>query len=253
MAVPAEPPPAAEAEALDDDPDTEEKPRPADEPAAHAPAPAPVAVTLAPEAEPPAPAPVAAAETAAAPWVPSAAELLARLRATAPAPIPEVRLGGDSGVRTFKVSFEGAVRLAELPSGLVSAEAATRAADQLGAARADLLGRAEGCWRFARGGERVAADAAVDGWDPDQVVDLEFQANHVLPVAIEVRGLADPIRFRAPVGVAVPARALVEHLRRWLSLPGDAWVLVESGRALHPYEVLADRGATEATTLVVTR
>jgi hypothetical protein len=221
----------------------------------------PVSARGTPVAPPPrAPAPPAApAPVVEAPRT-SASEVLERLRASAPPrpkladPLAAGATSGGSGPseRRLDLLVDGAVRSASVPVGATLAEAAARIATEAGFPT-DLLGNLSGWWRLEQDGRRWAGSEPVGVLDAERPVNLAFVPNRIQNVTVEVRGLAEPMRFRAPVGTAVPVRSLLEHLRRWLSLPSAAWTLQVEGRTLAPLQILEEVEPGDATTLVVSR
>ncbi len=192
----------------------------------------------------------------------AALALLDRLRKAAPPrpklPDPAMTSAmprpGASAPKEHRLDLlvEGAVRSAAVPPESTLAEAAARIATDAGLPT-DLTGALEGWWRLEQDGRRWPGTEGVGVLDPQRPVNLAFVANQVRTMTIEVRGLADPIRFRAPVGTAVPVRSLLEHLRRFLALPPADWILQVDGKALAPLQILDEIDAGDRTTLVVSR
>ncbi len=214
--------------------------------AVSSPAPAPEPAAPAPEA----PRPVSADAQN------SAVALLERLRATAPARprLLEGAVAGPSGpaVHRLDLLVGGMVRHATVPPDATLAQAAARAAEEAGIPT-DLVGSITGWWRLEQDGKRWPGTDKVSVLDAARPVSLTFVPNRVITATLEIQGVAETIRFQAPVGTAIPVRSLLEHLRRWLGLPAGSWTLSADGKPLAPLQTLDDAGVSGPTTLVVSR
>jgi hypothetical protein len=230
---------------------------PAEVAAPPAPAPAPAIaapITANPVVRPAPAAPAPAAEPPARHRDDPAA-LLARLRADAPVRprlrAEPTRSGGAAGV-SVSLLVEGVVRtVAVAPDGTV-ADLIGQLTLALGPPM-DSLGRLEGAWRVERGGRRLPATTPLSELSLDTPLAVVCTPNEVRMVHVEVLGLADPIRFRAPMGAAVDARAIVQHLERLLGLPSAAWQVSMDGVRLDPRQTLAEAGWSEQPRVVVSR
>jgi hypothetical protein len=198
--------------------------------------------------------PLAAAEPAARHRDDPAA-LLARLRADAPVR-PRLRAepsrsGGAVGV-PVSLLVEGVVRTVDVaPDGIV-ADLMGQLSLLLGPP-VDALGRLEGAWRVERGGRRLPATTPLSELPLDTPLAVVCVPNEVRMVTVEVQGLAEPVRFRAPMGSAVDARGVVQHLERLLGLPSAAWQVSLDGVRLDPRQTLAEVGWSEQPRVVVSR
>jgi hypothetical protein len=187
----------------------------------------------------------------------SAVALLERLRATAP---PRPRLveaaaassASGPAVRRLELLVDGVVRHASVAPDATLGQATARAVEEAGVPT-DLVGTLNGWWRLEQDGKRWPATDPVAVLDAARPVSLTFVPNRIVTATVEVQGVAEPIRFQSPVGTAVPARSLLEHLRRWLGLPAGSWTLSADGKPLAPLQTLDDAGVSGPTTLVVSR
>jgi hypothetical protein len=84
----------------------------------------------------------------------------------------------------------------------------------------------------------VPGDAPVDGLEGP--LSLVWVPNATRVLTFEVRGEGDPVRFQSPVGMAVPAGLLLQHLCAWLDLPDAPWQLRVAERVLGPDRILAE-------------
>lgn len=186
----------------------------------------------------------------------AAVALLERLRATAP-PRPRLPDGtataaAGPAVRRLELIVDGVVRHASVAPDATFAQASVRVAEEAGLPT-DLVGNLTGWWRLEQDGKRWSGSEPVSALDAARPVSLAFVANRIVLATVEIQGVAEPIRFQAPVGTAVPSRSLLEHLRRWLALPAGSWTLSADGVPLAPLQTLDDAGVTGPTSLVVSR
>ena len=149
---------------------------------------------------------------------------------------------GKSGVATFNFQRGQGGRMVRirLPLDSTTAEAMAYLLGNVLPVRTDLAGRITGWYRLEDEGRRVPASWKLEKLDPQKTYHLQFVQNEVRHADIEVQGAAAPARFVAPVGIAVPAVTLVDHLAAWLELPPGDWGLEMDGRPLAAYEILAD-------------
>ncbi len=106
--------------------------------------------------------------------------------------------------------------------------------------RTDLTGRISGWYRLSLGAVPIEAAQRMADLDDKQTYTLRYVPNTIAHADIAVVGGAAPVRFVAPVGLAVPAVSLVDHLTAWLELPAGEWELHVGERRLSSYSILAD-------------
>jgi hypothetical protein len=107
----------------------------------------------------------------------------------------------------------------------------------------DLSGRVTGWYCIEQGGERIKGGTLSAILDRGSPADLVFIPNESRVLTFEIEGLDAPIRFRAPVGTAVPAASIVGHLVSWLDLPAGAWRLHADGHAVEASQILGEAAA----------
>lgn len=177
--------------------------------------------------------------------------LLEKLREETGKPQPGLRSSGG-GDQTFRVSVRGrAARKARLRSRDSLPECAARLVQALAVAPTDLTGQLTGWFRI----EQVGAEQArrVAELNPEEVVNLEYVPNRMLRVTLEIEARGAPIRFRTPIGSAVPVAFVVAHLVEWMELHGENWSLYVGGHALQPWQILDDLGVEDGDTLNLRR
>ncbi len=164
-----------------------------------------------------------------------------------PDPIPSG--AGRAGSATFQIlrGPGGRASRMKLPLGATAAEAVAWLLGNLVPVRLDPAGRLTGWYRLARPGEPpLPAERPMSEVDPAGQLELRFVPNEVIRAEIRVAASDPPARFLAPVGVAVPAASLADHLAAWLGLPPGRYRLLVDGRPLQPHGILADLpGAAE--------
>ncbi len=154
----------------------------------------------------------------------------------------------------FSVAVDGRSHRTKLKRGAPLAESAWRLAEALcGGPPTDLQGNLVGWYRIRQDGKTWPGDQTTQVLTPEGEIQLTLETAATVLVDFEVLGVEQPTRFRAPVGTAAPARALVAHLKRWLSLPAGTWTLEVGGRALHPLQTLGELEAKESIKIVVTQ
>ena len=109
-----------------------------------------------------------------------------------------------------------------------------------------------GAYVLEQGGRRLPGDTPTQQLDPKAPAALVPAANRLVRLTIEVQE-DPPVRFQAMVGTAVPAHALVAHLRQWLRLPEGSWSLQVGDKTVLPLQLLEDFSPSEATRIVVRR
>lgn len=125
----------------------------------------------------------------------------------------------------------------------LSASAAEAVAWLLGSVlpvRADLQGNISGWYRIERDGQIFPASRRLGELDAQQTYMLRFVPNQTVHADIDASAAGSPVRFVAPVGVAVPAVTLVDHLAAWLGLPAGDWMLEANGQLLGAYGIVHD-------------
>ncbi|MCO4744019.1 MAG: hypothetical protein KC912_04475 [Proteobacteria bacterium] len=193
----------------------------------------------APEPTPEAPAPAPAAPAVAAKPAPAAAP-----------PVVSATAGEDAPGEAITVRVGGA-ELSLAIAGRTVADVAARWTTAVGIPT-DLSGRVTGWYCIEQGGERLKGSTLAAILDTGKPADLVFIQNESRVLTFEVEGLDAPIRFRAPVGMAVPAASIVGHLVSWLDLPAGSWALHAGDQAIEAAQVLGE-AAADADVITVRR
>jgi hypothetical protein len=68
-----------------------------------------------------------------------------------------------------------------------------------------------------------------------------------------VEGIDPPGRFQAPVGTAVPARSIVQHVVETMGLPDGEWGLFVADAQVEPLQILEDFEPAPGFRVVVKR
>jgi len=152
----------------------------------------------------------------------------------------------------LRVMIDGlAPRREWLDGEMKIADCVSRLVQQHGTVPVDLTGRISAWYRAVQGGKKRLGSESVKDLDPGEVLVLARVRNRTVVATIEVQGLEDPIRFRAPVGTAIPVSWLVSHLREWLSLPDLSWTLSAKEEALLPLQILDELDPRDGLALVL--
>lgn len=203
---------------------------------------APVVVTGPPPGLGPAgtPAALRPALPAAAASVPGASSFAgASLQDRAPDSLLTGRKSNSESYTFVREAGGKAVRI-RLPVKSTVAEAASFLVGYVVPVRTDLSGRLTSWYRLEQDGKALAPGAALESVDASRPLVVRSIPNQIVFADIEVVGGPAPIRFVTPIGTAVPAASLVDHLAAWLALPEGRWRLVRDGRSLDGHALLAD-------------
>ena len=146
---------------------------------------------------------------------------------------------GSATFTTLRGSGGRPLRM-RLPTQATAAEAIGWLLGNVIPIRTDLTGRISGWYRLTLKDALVPPSRLLCELDVEAVYALRFVPNRIQHADIEIVGAAAPVRLIAPVGDAVPAGTLVDHLAAWLSLPAGAWGLEVDGQLLSPFAILAD-------------
>jgi hypothetical protein len=202
-------------------------------------------------------------EPAAAPEPsPTAADLLARLKSSLSAssvgsePSASARLQPGSGASsvTMNVRRGDQTEAFELREDQTVDDLLRAVLGSFPAVNLNLLGQVTSWARLEESGRRLNASTRLEDLDASQTVDVVWVEQAVRVVDLEVRGAAsEPIRFQVPVGSALPAGAVLQHLMTWLSLPDGQWQLTVDGQVLAPDMLLEECGLKDGSHLVVSR
>ena len=118
----------------------------------------------------------------------------------------------------------------------------------------NLLGQVTSWARLEESGRRLNASTRLEDLDASQTFDVAWVEQAVHIVDLEVRGAAsEPIRFQVPVGSALPAGVVLQHLNTWLSLPDGHWKMTVDGQVLSSDMLLEECGLKDGSHLVVSR
>ncbi|MFT5679325.1 MAG: hypothetical protein ACI8RZ_000229 [Myxococcota bacterium] len=149
---------------------------------------------------------------------------------------------GRDGVGSFNIRRgpSGRTLRMRLPLSATVSEAIAWMLGNIIPVRTDLTGRISGWYRLSLRETPVAPGQRMADLDDKQTYTLRHIPNTILHADISVIGGEAPVRFVAPVGLAVPAVSLIDHLAAWLSLPAGDWELLADDVALSNYSILAD-------------
>lgn len=141
---------------------------------------------------------------------------------------------------TFQREVGGKAVRVRLPVRSTLGEAVSFLVGYVLPVRADLTGQLSGWYRLDQDGRALSPSAALESVDAARPLVIRFVPNQVVFADIEIVSGPAPARFVAPVGTAVPAATLVDHLAAWLGLPDGRWRLCRDGRVLDSHAILAD-------------
>jgi hypothetical protein len=170
-----------------------------------------------------------------------------------PDPLAADGATGKPTLFRLRLSPESKERRFRLPADQPVSEAVAKLVGMLLPLRADASGRLSGWYRFAQAGLRPPGNPAMDSFDVEQPLDLEFVPNEVIARRVRVESDAGTTSLLLQLGVAVPACAIVDHVTELLGLPAGRWRLCAGDRALHSHEILADLLDAETLDLVIRR
>ncbi len=166
--------------------------------------------------------------------------------------VPDAAKGQPTLFR-LRLSPDRKERRFRLPADQLVSEAVAKLVGMLLPLRTDASGRLSGWYRFAQGGLRPPGNPAMEAFDTDQPLDLEFVPNREIARRVRVEGEGGAHSLMLQLGVAVPACSIVDHVAELVGLPEGRWRLCAGPRALESHEILADLLDAETLDLVIRR
>jgi len=206
----------------------------------------------APRAKPAPPVEPAPADPAPPP-APVAASSGAALAFRPPDPVPADVAKGAKKVYRLRLASGGKERRFRLPVDQPVSEAVAKLVGMLLPLRTDGSGRLTGWYRFCQGAERPAGNPSMEAFDDSKPLDLVLVPNELCTSRVTVELASGPVTLRLPLGTAVPASTIVDHVAGLVDLPSGRWVLGAGERTLESHEILADLPSLVDLELMVRR